>query len=716
MTQRLPMNACLLGLLLVPLHVTVAGAEDAPDAFQWLEEIESKKSLDWVKKQNKKSLSVLEKDPRYTVFLDEAKSILNAKDRIPYGQRRAGWVYNFWQDAKHVRGILRRAKPEAYRAKKTQWQTVLDIDALAATEKENWVYKGVTCAAPKFQRCMVRLSRGGKDASVYREFDVETRAFVDQGFEVAEAKTAVDWIDRDTLLIGTDFGTGTLTESGYPRIVKRWRRGTDIDRAETVFEGEPVDMGVWPMVVHRPEGTEVFVYRAPTFFTSSVIHVDAKGKQTKLPLQPSAKFKGLFQGQVLVSLREAWTPVGQDTYSAGSLISLSLRGLLDKKFDGIHRLFTPTERTSIQRVAALRDDVYISTLDNVRGRLIRSTRDAKAGTWTQTTIPLPQNGSVGFTASTAFENDIYIRFTDFITPDQLFDYRRGMSAPELIKTLPTRFNSLGVTVSQHQAKSADGTQVPYFLVKPKGFKADGSMPTLLYGYGGFEVSMTPQYMATFGKLWVERGGAFVIANIRGGGEFGPQWHRAAKKEKTATAFDDFLAVAEDLIRTKVTAPTRLGIMGGSNGGLLMGASFTQRPDLFGAVVCQVPLLDMIRYTKLLAGASWMDEYGDPSQPNMRAAILKYSPYHNLKADTSYPPVFFITSTKDDRVHPAHARKMAAKMASLSKPFWYFENIEGGHSASANRNQRAQRTALEFVYLWKQLGAKSSTKLKAKKNQ
>ncbi|MEE2789492.1 MAG: prolyl oligopeptidase family serine peptidase, partial [Myxococcota bacterium] len=397
---------------------------------------------------------------------------------------------------------------------------------------------------------------------------------------------------------------------------------------------------------------------------------------------------------------------------AGSLISLPLDKLLANQYQGIHTLFKPTKQTSIQRVAVVKNDVYVTTLDNVRGRLTRYAWDAKAASWTSTPIQLPKNGAVGLSAGTAFTDDIYIRFTDFVTPDQLFELRGQAAAPQLIKTLPTRFDAAGVTVSQFQATSADGVQVPYFLVTPKGYQADGTQPTLLYGYGGFEVSMTPQYMATFGKLWVERGGAFVIANIRGGGEFGPKWHRAAKKEKRQRAFDDFLAVAEHLISAKVTTPSRLGIMGGSNGGLLMGASFTQRPELFGAVVCQVPLLDMIRYPKLLAGASWMDEYGDPSKPEMRAAILKYSPYHNLKEDKTYPPVFFITSTKDDRVHPAHARKMAAKMASLSKPFWYFENIEGGHSASANRNQRAQRTALEFVYLWTQLGRGAASAGKA----
>ncbi|MEE2787047.1 MAG: S9 family peptidase, partial [Myxococcota bacterium] len=332
------MKSFLLGCVLFPLCVCVAVAEEAPDAFQWLEEVESKKSLDWVKSQNKRSLSVLQKDARYSVFLQEAKAILNATDRIPYGTLRGGWVYNFWQDAKHVRGILRRAKPDAYRSKKTAWQTVLDIDALAKSEKENWVYKGVRCAAPTFQRCLVRLSKGGKDASVYREYDVEARAFVENGFEVAEAKTAVDWIDQDTLLIGTDFGVGTLTESGYPRIVKKWRRGTDISRAETLFEGEPVDMGVWPMVVHRPSGTETFIYRAPTFFTSAIIHVDAKGQQTKLPIQPSAQFKGLFKGQLLIGLRESWTPKGHGTYPAGSLISLPLDKLLANQYQGIHTL------------------------------------------------------------------------------------------------------------------------------------------------------------------------------------------------------------------------------------------------------------------------------------------------------------------------------------------------------------------------------------------
>ncbi|MEE2758143.1 MAG: prolyl oligopeptidase family serine peptidase [Myxococcota bacterium] len=671
------------------------------DPFQWLEGVDDPKALDWVKKQNEITLKELKGDPRYQDFLEKTTAILTATDRIAYGALRGDYVYNFWQDKVHVRGIWRRTTLASYQTENPSWETLLDFDELAKKEKKNWVFKGSKCLPPDHSRCMISLSDGGKDAVTIREFDVDMRAFVKDGFSVPEAKTAAAWVDINTLLIGTDWGPGSLTQSGYPRVVKRWTRGTRLNDAETVFEGESKDVGVWPWVSHRPEGATEMVYRGTTFFTSELHFVPQGVEPTKLPVPPSAKAHGVFKDVFLISLRKQWAVRGE-TYQAGTLLALEYAPLKTGKLGHISRLYEPDDRASIASVSMTKNDVYVAVLDTVKGTLFR--QEKRGQSWIQTQVQLPKNGAVRVTSSDAFQDTIFVNFEDFITPDALMAVSRD-AKPRKLKTLPSRFDNRGVRVEQRFAKSADGTEIPYFLVFGAGHKADESTPTLLYGYGGFEISLTPRYMASVGKLWLERGGAFAMANIRGGGEFGPKWHAAAKKENRQRAFDDFIAVAEDLIKTKVTTSAQLGIMGGSNGGLLVGATVTQRPELFNAVVCQVPLLDMMRYTKLLAGASWAAEYGDPTDPKMASVIRKYSPYHNLSSSKNYPKIFFVTSTRDDRVHPGHARKMAAKMLSLNKDVYYYENIDGGHAASANQNQRAERTALEYIYLSKQLGLK-----------
>ena len=677
-------------------------AKETPqDPYIWLEDVDGEKALDWVRTNNDRTLKRLEADPKYASFVSEAGAILTATDRIPYGASRGGYIYNFWQDKVHVRGIWRRCTAASYGQDAPAWETLLDIDALAKTEGKNWVYKGVDCLEPDNKRCLVKLSDGGKDATTIREFDLEKRAFVADGFVLPEAKTGVNWIDKDYLLVGTDWGKGSLTKSGYPRVLKRWRRGTPLADARVIFEGEADDMGVWPWVDRGPEGTVVLIYRALTFFTSELYSLEGEKMQQKFALQPSAKTRGIFRNSVLVSLREAWT-VGEKTYPAGALVALPLNALRQGKVGQIDVLFEPTSTRSVASVSITKDHVYVAVLDTVKSVLLRYAKTDKG--WVNSRVELPKTGTIRVVSSNAFESDVYVNYEDFKTPDALMHLKED-AKPRTIKSLPARFAHEGVTVEQRFATSKDGTKVPYFFVTKQTNDDDSkrAKPTLLYGYGGFEISLQPSYMATFGKLWLERGGSFVIANIRGGGEFGPSWHAAARKENRQRAFDDFLAVAKHLIETKVTTPEQLGIMGGSNGGLLVGAAFTQAPSLFGAVVCQVPLLDMMRYTKLLAGASWAAEYGDPSDPKMAQVIRQYSPYHNLKKGVKYPEVFFITSTRDDRVHPGHARKMAAKMQGLGAPYLYYENMDGGHAASANQNQRAKRTALEFVYLWNKLG-------------
>jgi len=689
---------------------TLAESETKPapildDPYLWLEEVEGRLSLEWVEERNRETMAELRSDERYDRFLQQAGELLNAKDRIPYGSIRGKYIYNFWQDAEHVRGILRRTTLASYRAAEPEWEPVLDVDALAKAENENWVYKGIAWLAPGYERCLIKLSRGGTDASVHREFDALAKSFLEDGFALPQAKSGVAWLDRDTLLVGTDWGEGTLTESGYPRIVKRWKRGTPLARAETVFEGRREDIGIWPRVMDSGEETLPMIDQSLTFYTGAYQLIGDDGKLRRLPLQDSADLVGFYAGRILFTLREAWDVKGR-TFPQGALLAISVSAFqASEKLPPVETVYTPDERTSISGVAVSRSGLYVVLLQNVKGRILRFQADHDSGRWSSAPLPLPANGTVSVSAANPHSSTVLLNYEDHITPDRLSEYDAGANALTLLKSLPPRFRSDELQVEQHMAKSADGEVVPYFVIHRKGLKLDGSTPTILYGYGGFEISLKPSYSATIGKLWLERGGAYAVANIRGGGEFGPRWHKAALKTNRQRAYDDFIAVAEDLARRGITSPGHLGISGGSNGGLLVGAIFTQRPDLLNAVVCRVPLLDMLRYTKLLAGASWAAEYGDPGDPKMREALLKYSPYQNVFPDRKYPRVFIETSTKDDRVHPGHARKMVARMREQGHPVLYFENTEGGHAAGANLKQHAQRYALEYVYFSRQLGLK-----------
>ena len=686
-----------------PAHGETKRKPILDDPYLWLEEVEGERALEWVHARNKECFDELEADERYGKFLSQAEKLLNAKDRIPYGSIRGEYVYNFWQDAEHVRGIMRRTTPESYRLAKPEWETVLDIDALAKAEDENWVYKGTAWLAPDYERCLIKLSRGGTDASVHREFDMVAKRFVEGGFALPEAKSGVTWLDRDTLLVGTDWGEGSLTESGYPRVAKRWKRGTPLAEATTIFEGRHEDIGIWPRVMDSGEETIALVDQSLTFFTGAFHVIGPDGKLTSLPLQESADLAGFYAGRLLFTLREAWEVDGQ-THAQGALLAINAAVFqATGKLPSIETIYTPDERTSIEGVTVSRSGLYVTLLQNVKGRILRFSVNPQSGQWSSKLVPLPENGTVSISAAGPHSDTIFINYEDHVTPDRLSEFDAEANKFSTLKSLAARFDAGELEVHQHMAKSADGTEVPYFVIHRKGLKPDGSTPTILYGYGGFEISLKPSYSATIGKLWLERGGAYAVANIRGGGEFGPRWHKAALKTERQRAYDDFIAVGEDLAKRGITSPKHLGISGGSNGGLLVGAIFTQRPDLLNAVVCRVPLLDMIRYTKLLAGASWAAEYGDPEDPKMREAILRYSPYQNVFPDKKYPKVFIETSTKDDRVHPGHARKMVARMREQGHEVLYYENTEGGHAAGANLKQHARRYALEYVYFSRQLG-------------
>lgn len=676
----------------------------AGDPYLWLEDIHGAKPLEWVKEQNARSTAILQADPDYQQDFDAILKVLDATDRIPYGELDRQFVFNFWQDAEHSKGIWRRTSIADYARAAPAWDVLLDVDKLAADEHEDWVWEGATCSA-SLRRCLVSLSRGGGDAVVVREFDPARREFVKGGFELTEAKSSIAWLDEDSVLFGTDFGAGSMTTSGYPRLVKLWKRGEPMANARTLFEGKDSDVASAAVVFDSPARTIALVQRAVGFFTSEYYLLAPDGSTRRLPLPLGADLKGAQGDNLILTLREDWTPAGGTRIPKGSLIAYPVPQA-GRPSDGkalplekVAVLYTPDAHSAVDEVAAGRDAVYASIYRDVTGS-IHVFRPGAAGKWTQETLPLPADGSTRVVSVNAWGPEAQFRFESFTTPTTLYA-DGGDDKPVAIKSLPARFDASNLETQQFFATSADGTRVPYFVTRAKDLS--GPAPTVLYGYGGFEISLTPSYSANFGMLWLTRGGVFVVANIRGGGEYGPAWHQAALLANRQRAYDDFQAVAEDVVRRGITTPRQLGIMGGSNGGLLVSANMVERPELFGAVVCQVPLVDMIRYTQIGAGASWEAEYGDPAKPADRAWIMKYSPYQNVRKAVSYPPVFFVTTTTDDRVTPVHARKMAARMEAQGHDVLFYENTDGGHSAGADHKQAARMWALSFVYLKQKLG-------------
>ena len=684
----------------VGLAASAAGVPDDP--FLWLEEVAGAKALEWVRAQNEATLKDLKADPAYEETLDAAQSILMARDRIPYGNLAAGQVYNFWQDDAHERGLWRRTSLAGYQKPEPPWQMLLDLDALSEAENENWVWKGAECLPPAFARCLVQLSRGGGDAVVVREFDVPAKAFVADGFELPEAKTDVAWVDQDTIMVATNWGKGSLTTSGYARIVKAVTRRQRLRDARTLFEGQIDDVASNPSVEFASDGkAERFIVRGFDFFNAELFYVDAAWRVRRIPVPVYAEFKGLHKRQLLFRLMKNWR-VGGQSFLQGSLVALSLDAFLagGGVLPPVRPLFIPDARTAIDSVTPSRDAVYVSYLENVKGRIRKLTFDGAR--WSSRRVALPDNGAVDIAAASAFDGEVMIKFASFLVPDALYLSMAEAREPQTIKQLPPRFDAGGCKVSQYEAVSADGTKIPYFIVRKDGAPANGETPALLYAYGGFQISTTPWYWSTAGKLWLEHGGAYAVANIRGGGEFGPRWHDAARGKNHQRNFDDLAAVARDMIARGFTSARRLGVIGGSQGGLLVAGAFVQNPDLFNAVSAQVPLTDMLRFTQMSAGASWIAEYGDPADPRQRAIIAQWSPYQNLKSGVKYPRVFFMASTSDDRVHPGHARKMAARMLALGHPVYYYEAIDGGHAASATLRDRAEQIALVYTYFRRQL--------------
>nr|WP_307350806.1 prolyl oligopeptidase family serine peptidase [Caulobacter ginsengisoli] len=688
-----------------------APAASSDDPFTWMEEIEGTRALDWARAENARSLPVLQNDPRYQGFLDEALKIVNAKDRIPAvafsgpGERE---LRNYWQDPDHVRGLWRRTTMESYRTAEPQWETILDVDTLAKEEKANWVWEGSNCLAPDYTRCLVTLSDGGKDAVSFREFDTVTKSFVKDGFTAPEGKQNYSWLDKDTVLIARDWGEDTkaggggqptLTKSSYPYVLKAWKRGTPLSSATEVFRGTVDDVAVQPFVLRDADGkvAAVMATRAVSFFEAEYYLIEG-GKTVKLPFPLKSSVQGLVKGRLVFTLEQDWP---EKNLKQGDLAEYDLAALKADAARAAPRLvLRPTGRQAIEGITTTRNTLVLALYENVKGKALVMSPSGEG--WTTRTLDLPANASVSLGSASDQTDRFFVSVESYLTPTTLWLADGARDTVEQVKTLPPKFDASKDEVEQFEAVSSDGTKIPYFVVHPKGMKLDGANPTLLYAYGGFQVSMTPGYSATIGKLWLERGGVYVVANIRGGGEFGPAWHNAGLKEHRQLVYDDFFAVSRDLIARKITSPRRLGIMGGSNGGLLMGVALTQHPELYNAIVIQVPLFDMIRYTQIGAGASWVGEYGDPAIPAERAWIEKYSPYQNLRAGMPYPEVYIETSTKDDRVHPAHARKAAARLEALGYKFLYYENIDGGHAAAANLNEKARRVALEYAYLSQKL--------------
>ncbi len=682
-------------------HIKVKS--DMNDQYLWLEEVEGQKALEFARKHNEETLGHFKKNPMFARVEKEVRKISLADDRMPSVYFIGSELYNFWQDKKHVQGIWRKTTLQSYKTQNPQWETILDLDALSKKEKETWVWHGTELLEPERDRALVYLSRGGKDAHIIREFDMKAKKFITSGFTVPEAKSSAAWMNKDQVIITTDFGPNSMTNSGYPRIVKLWQRGTPLSSAKEIFQAQTTDMSAFSFLQKNPEGKYLFHSRRISFYESENTYEDGQGKRTLLPFPRTAEFEGVFKEYLLVSLKEDWGP-----YKKGTLLSLPLSQVGLSRDEALKRaqvVFAPTEKVFFQNVGITKNYLLLNTLNDILPQIARVELTADK-TWKSTPVALGPSGSTTAYSTDSLEENYLIQYSDALTPPSIFLGKATSENPKplLLKSAPARFNSKDMIVQRFSAKSKDGTEIPYFVISKKKLAPNAENPTLLYGYGGFQIPMIPGYMTIAGKVWIEQGGVYVIANLRGGSEFGPAWHQSVLKLNRPKVYQDFAAVAEDLIQRNITKPEHLGISGRSNGGLLTGATFIQRPELFGAVISGVPLLDMMRYHKLLAGASWMDEYGNPDDPQEGAVLQSYSPYHNIRRDVTYPEVLFMTSTKDDRVHPGHARKMVARMEELGHKVYYYENTEGGHGGSANIEQKILWDTLEFTYLWEKLGA------------
>ncbi|MBW3670676.1 MAG: prolyl oligopeptidase family serine peptidase [Acidobacteria bacterium] len=716
MTSR--KTLALLMLLLLPALVPAA-QETVPqpeDPYRWLEEVEGEKALEWVREQNARTAAVLREDARFDGLYQQALTVLNSESRIPTVTIRGEWLYNFWKDDQHPRGIYRRTTLAELSKDQSKWQTVLDIDALSKSEGEKWVYKGMNCLEPEYVRCLVSLSPGGGDAVQIREFNLDSLEFVEDGFFLPVAKSNASWRDEDSLYVGTDFGPGSMTESGYPRISKLWLRGEPLAEAATIYEASPESVSASTYRIRTDDGDIDIVRDGVSFWTTRDYHL-VDGELHLLNMPESAVIEGGYKGRIVFMLNEDWI-LGERTIPQGSVVLAAPSDLHDEA-ENVEVLVSPSKRQVVADVDPSNYGILVTMLDNVRGRLY-SYRESEDG-WSRTPVTFADHGAISVTTVDDRTGNFFVEYEGFTTPPTLFHVASDELRPRRIMSQEPTFDGSRFNVEQYWTTSTDGTKIPYFVVMPKSIELDGSNPTHIFSYGGFRNALTPSYSGSYealfgayGKMWLERGGVFVLANIRGGGEFGPAWHAAALRENRTKSFEDFEAVARDLVKRKITTHDRIGIEGRSNGGLLVTATMTREPELYGATIVGVPLADMKRYHKLLAGASWMAEFGNPDIPAEWEYISQYSPYHNLEEGVDYPPAFFFTSTRDDRVHPGHARKMVAKMLDLDQKVYYWENLEGGHGGSATNEQLAYRIALAYTHLWRELGDERTERRVTKK--
>jgi prolyl oligopeptidase len=695
--------AAMLAIVAIPARAQ--SSTEQPDNYTWLEDIHGERPMAWVKAENARTAAVLEKDSHFTTLQAEALKVLESPERLPEPELRDGAVYNTWRDAEHVRGIIRRTTLKDYLTAEPHWETVLDYDALAKTDKQSWVGHGLNCLLPDEEFCLVALSAGGEDADTLREFNLKAAKFVDGGFVLSRGKQTVSWVDKDTLLIGRDWGPGTMSEAGYPITVRQWKRGQPLESAVEVFRGDVKDNGYGDNAQVFIDGqghlAKIVQRNLSTFAQETYLLLPGGPKKLALPLKASVN--DMLDGQLLVELNEDWTPEGQtNKIPQGSVVSLDLAAV-EKDPARLKPVvvFAPTSQEFEQWFATTKNHLIVATLEHVQQRAYVYTFGSD-GNWTRKPLPVPDNLTMGSPTFSRTDDRFFVSVEGFLTPPSLWLGDAGDGSFALAKSQKPQFDASAEVVEQLEATSKDGTKVPYFVVHRKDMPYDGSNPTLLNAYGGFQIAMTPLYRPIAGKLWLERGGVFVLANIRGGGEFGPAWHDAGLKTHRQRIYDDFYAVAQDLVARKITSSRRLGIIGGSNGGLLMGVEFTQHPEMWNAVVIQVPLLDMLAFEHLSAGASWVGEYGSVSVPEERAFLASISPYNQLKTDVNYPEPLIFTTTKDDRVGPVHARKFAARLEEFHKPFFYDEITEGGHGAGADKKQEARTDAETFTYLMMKL--------------
>ena len=690
----------------LPLALRAAAAPAATDdPYGWLEDIDGARSLEWVHQHNDATAQRLGAQPGYAELHRDAMAALTSKSRIPGVAQQGSYLYNLWQDEEHPRGLYRRTTLAEFRKENTAWEILLDIDALSKAEGKLWAFGGANFLAPDHKRCLVHLAPGGGDAAEVREFDVDTKTFVTGGFFLPSAKSRVAWRDADSLYVGTDFGPGSLTKSGYPRLVKIWSRGTPLSAATPLYEGKETSVASNAFVVRTPGNADIHLLSENlTFWTNRVSQI-VDGKLVPLAVPPTARVTDGYRGRLVLWLQEDWNFRGT-TYPTGAVVLADLAALRGEA-GHVDLVVAQTEHSFVRGVNATAKGLLVSTLDDVRGRLSRYTLGAQG--WTHEPVPFPDNGTLQIQSADDDTGDAIVEFQTFLTPPGLYFVAASGGAPELLKAQAPNFDGSRFVVTQNWAVSADGTRIPYFLVAAKGLKLDGTNPVWMFSYGGFGNSLTPTYSGSYedmhgayGKMWLERGGAFVLANIRGGGEFGPKWHTSALNENHVKSFEDFEAVAADLAARKISSPAHIGIEGRSNGGLLVSATMLRHPELYGAVVCGNPLIDMQRYHQLLAGASWIGEYGNPDLPEQWAFIGRYSPYQKIAAGMKLPAVMFYSTTRDDRVHPGHARKMAAKMEAMGYPIEYFENVEGGHHGPVVTAQTATRIARTFAFLWQHL--------------